>query len=268
VTISMMDVKRLAEISGGGGRRAVQVQAQISLPWSEAVRISIKNVILRLGRAAITGTGIVLGIAFLTYVWSDAVFSDGVKRAALEQERILAAATESVKGSAVEGQESGASAAEEAQETKAKLSLQQQEAAAEEERGARRAWLVVMALLVCGIGITNSMLMSVTERFQEIGTMKCLGALDTFVVRLFLIEAAVIGCLGSFVGLVIGFLFVMFFYSIKAGFSVMAKVSWPQLLLYMLLALLIGAALSLISAIPPAVRASRMPPAAALRTEI
>ena len=73
MTISMMDVKRLAEISGGGGRRAVQVQAQISLPWSEAVRISIKNVILRLGRAAITGTGIVLGIAFLTYVWSDAV---------------------------------------------------------------------------------------------------------------------------------------------------------------------------------------------------
>jgi ABC-type antimicrobial peptide transport system permease subunit len=129
-------------------------------------------------------------------------------------------------------------------------------------------WLVTMALLVCGIGITNSMLMSVTERFQEIGTMKCLGALDSFVVRLFLIEAAVIGFLGSFVGLLVGFIFVLAYYAITAGLSVVAKVDWPRLLLYMLGALLIGAVLSLMAAIPPAMRASHMPPAAALRSEI
>lgn len=270
----LMDIKKLAEISGGGGRRDIAVEEQISLPWSEAFKISIKNVILRLGRAAITGTGIVLGIAFLTYVASDAVFSDGVKRAKAQQEAALAAATAAVHGQPAgePGATTGTAGAEPAEGTTAsgtsKLTVQQQEEAAAKERAARRLWLVTMALLVCGIGITNSMLMSVTERFQEIGTMKCLGALDSFVVRLFLIEAAVIGFLGSLVGLLVGFLFVVFYYAITAGFSVLAKIDWPLLLLYMLGALVIGAVLSLLSAIPPSVRAARMPPAAALRSEI
>ena len=265
----LMDIKKLAEISGGGGRRSVQVEEQISLPWSEAFRISIKNVILRLGRAAITGTGIVLGIAFLTYVASDAVFSDGVKRARARQEATLAAATAAVQGQpAASTAPAAAGPTEDAADGKSKLTVQQQEEASAKERAARRLWLVIMALLVCGIGITNSMLMSVTERFQEIGTMKCLGALDSFVVRLFLIEAAVIGFLGSFVGILVGFLFVFFYYAFTAGFSVVAKIEWPLLLLYMLGALGIGAFLSLLSAIPPAVRASHMPPAAALRSEV
>ena len=50
----------------------------------------------------------------------------------------------------------------------------------------RQSWLAIMALLVCFVGIMNAMLMSVTERFKEIGTMKCLGAKNSFVVKLFL----------------------------------------------------------------------------------
>ena len=136
------------------------------------------------------------------------------------------------------------------------------------EKDARQLWLVLMSLLVCGIGITNSMLMSVTERFQEIGTMKCLGALDSFIVRLFLIESAVIGVLGSLAGIIIGFLFVLLYYGIKAGFSVTAKVDWGALVLFLLLSLGIGTIIALAAAIPPAIRAAQMPPAAALRTEI
>jgi len=61
----------------------------------------------------------------------------------------------------------------------------------------RMTWLVSLSLVVCTVGITNSMLMSVTERFKEIGTMKCLGALNQFVVKLFMIEAFLLGVIAS-----------------------------------------------------------------------
>ena len=48
------------------------------------------------------------------------------------------------------------------------------------------------------------MLMAVTERFREIGTMKCLGALDGFVVRLFLLESGFQGFSGALIGALIG----------------------------------------------------------------
>jgi putative ABC transport system permease protein len=254
----MMDVKKLAGLAGGGGTRDLQVQRQIMLPWSEAFRISIKNVVLRLGRAAITATGIVLGVAFLNYILADRVFSEGVEGARMRQEQQLVAATEAVRGAA----NPAAQGAEDRHTSEADA------ARAAQERRARQTWLVIMSLLVCGIGITNSMLMSVTERFREIGTMKCLGALDSFVVRLFLIESAVIGTLGSAVGLVLGILFCWLRYSIRYGFSVSAKVDWAQMIVFMVCSVIIGAVLSLLSAIAPSIRAARMPPAAALRTEI
>lgn len=268
----MMDVKKLAEVAGGGGLKSLQVRAQISLPWSDAFRIAIKSVVLRLGRAAITAAGIILGVAFLTYVWSDRVFSEGMAKARAQQEQALAAAAEAVRGGARPRAEAGTPT-----EAEAPVGAEQPAAdspapgaadSEEREKGARSTWLVIMSLLVCGIGITNAMLMSVTERFQEIGTMKCLGALDSFIVRLFLIESMVVGALGSVAGIILGFLFVLLYYAIKAGFSVTAKVDWTQLSGYMLLALVIGTALSLASAIPPAIRAAQMPAAAALRTEI
>jgi len=51
----------------------------------------------------------------------------------------------------------------------------------------------ILSLLVCAVGIVNAQLMAVTERFREIGTMKCLGALDRFVLRLFILEAGMQG---------------------------------------------------------------------------
>ncbi|HEY3398611.1 MAG TPA: FtsX-like permease family protein [Armatimonadota bacterium] len=252
-----MDVKKLAELGGGGGEKSLVVQRQIMLPWSDAFRISTKSVLLRLGRAGITATGIILGVAFLSYVWSDHIFSEGVEKARVQQEQSVAQAAETVRGTA------GSATTEASQKQTA-----EQLAATAKEKAARQLWLVIMSLLVCGIGITNSMLMSVTERFQEIGTMKCLGALDSFIVRLFLIEAAVVGVLGSVAGLIVGSLFVILFYGIKYGFGVVGQVNWAQLSGYMVASVVIGAVLSLMAAIPPAIRAAQMPPAAALRSEI
>src|SRR5207302_8443155 len=69
---------------------------------------------------------------------------------------------------------------------------------------AQTRWLVGLALLVAFVGILNAMLMSVTERFREIGTMKCLGALDGFIVKLFLLESAFQGIVGTLIGIVLG----------------------------------------------------------------
>ncbi len=220
-----------------------EVQRQITLPWSQAARISYRNVTMRLGRAMITGAGIVLGIAFLVSVWTAKVAQEGIQ------------AFEAQSARAITGEEAAlAPGAEEAEQ-------------AERAAAARQTWLVVMSLLVSAVGITNSMLMSVTERFREIGTMKCLGALDEFIVRLFLIESAVLGLLGSLVGAIVGFGVMLLVYIGKER-GVVAMMDWGQMTTYLLIALAIGTVLSLFAAVPPAVRAARMPPAAALATEV
>ena len=236
----MMDVKKLAEVAGQKDQGPLTIQRQISLPWGDAIRISMRNVTLRLGRAAITALGVVLGIAFLMSVWTARVADQGLADAKAKLSR-------NVSASDAPGAELAA------QETVA--------------RTARQNWLVVMSLLVCMVGITNSMLMSVTERFREIGTMKCLGALDSFIVRLFLIETAFLGLLGSLVGIVIGHVIMLIAYSVKDP-SVAAKMNWGTMLMYMLVALGIGTLVSLVAAVPPAIRAAKMPAAAALATEI
>src|SRR5204863_933204 len=65
-------------------------------------------------------------------------------------------------------------------------------------------WLLGLALLVAFVGILNAMLMSVTERFREIGTMKCLGAHDSFTIKLFLIESLFQGVVGTVLGILTG----------------------------------------------------------------
>jgi len=135
----------------------------------------------------------------------------------------------------------------------------------------RNIWIIIISLLVTVIGISNAMLMSVTERFREIGTMKCLGALSAFVRQIFLFESCLIGAVGGLMGSLIGSLFSIVIYAFTYGFGiVMASVGGGigLLLLYLLLAFAAGVILSMIAAIYPANVASRMVPADALRSNI
>lgn len=61
-----------------------------------------------------------------------------------------------------------------------------------------------IAIVVGGIGITNSMFTSVRERTKEIGIMKAIGATNTAILSIFLIEAGIIGILGGIGGLFFG----------------------------------------------------------------
>ena len=132
----------------------------------------------------------------------------------------------------------------------------------------RQQWLAVMALLVCFVGIMNSMLMSVTERFKEIGTMKCLGALDSFIVKLFFIEAVLMGFIASALGWLLGWLITSVVHLITSGTKDFGAAFWTGSISQAVLSIAIGAGITLFAGIPPAMRVAAMPAAAALRSEV
>jgi len=205
---------------------------QIELPFSESVRISYQSLMLRFGRSIITTAGITLGIAFLVFV----VISNEIS-------------TSIVGGSASE---------------------QLMDLGEEQETGisTKDKWLIIMSLIVCVVGITNSMLMSVTERFREIGTMKCLGALDHFVVILFLLESGFQGFAGALVGALIGFVASLLMSLANFGLDIFMDFPLLSVLLWILGGSVLGMLLAVFGAAFPAWRAAKLPPAEAMRTEV
>ncbi len=131
----------------------------------------------------------------------------------------------------------------------------------------KQRWIVILSLLVCVVGIINAQLMSVTERFREIGTMKCLGALDRFIVRLFVIEAALQGLAGSFTGAVLGWLVALLSTVFRFGTNGIANLPWQTMGISFGIATVTGIVLSLIGVLYPAVMAARMQPVEAMRVE-
>jgi len=132
-------------------------------------------------------------------------------------------------------------------------------------------WMVIIALLVCGVGIINSMLMSVTERYKEIGTIKCLGATNESVLEIFLIEAVILGLLGGVIGAFVGWVATIIIY----GFT--PQIGWTQIFsggalleyLYNIgIAILTATGLSVLAAAYPSYYAAKLNPAEALRYEV
>ncbi len=122
-----------------------------------------------------------------------------------------------------------------------------------------------ISLLVGGIGIMNTMLMSVIERTREIGVMKAIGAPTKTVLAIFLIEAGYIGMIGGIIGIIFGF-------SISLLISVAAAYSGFTLRIFIGPELAIGALafsmiVGMVSGIIPARRAAKLEPTEALRYE-
>lgn len=129
-------------------------------------------------------------------------------------------------------------------------------------------WLVGLSLLVCVVGVTNALLMSVTERFSEIATMKCLGALDRSVMQMFVAEAVIQGVLGGAVGVLLGLLltalrgFAEFGTLFTRGFE-----GWASVLGAAAMSLAVGVLLAALAAVGPSWVASRLAPMEAMRVE-
>lgn len=121
--------------------------------------------------------------------------------------------------------------------------------------------IAAISLLVGGIGISNIMLVSVTERTREIGLRKALGARPRDIRNQFLIEAVTLTVVGGLIGVVIGY---------AAGILLNQFVPSLEPVIstgVVLLAAGFSAAVGVIFGVFPALRASRLDPIVALRYE-
>ena len=122
-----------------------------------------------------------------------------------------------------------------------------------------------ISLLVAAVSIFNVMMMSVSERIQEIGILLSIGTEKGEVRRMFLYEAFILGLLGAAIGgacsLLIGYTVV------EAMIGTTSYFFEPASIMYVPAAMLIGIIVCVISGVYPAWRASNMDPIDALRSE-
>ncbi len=127
--------------------------------------------------------------------------------------------------------------------------------------------VAAISLLVGGVGIANTMYTSVLERTREIGTMKAVGAKNSAILQIFLIESGFIGFIGGTLGILTGFGIskLIEFIAINYLHTTLLKAASPFYLIFGCLAFsfLIG----IISGTFPAFQASKLKPVEALRYE-
>ncbi len=130
----------------------------------------------------------------------------------------------------------------------------------------------LLALLVASVGIANTMIMSIYERTREIGTLKALGSSNGDVLRVFMLEAGLIGLFGGIVGVVSGWLLglllnrVILDYLKREQIPIDAPffvITWDLVAEVLIFAALIG----ILAGLYPALRAAKLDPLAALRHE-
>ena len=122
----------------------------------------------------------------------------------------------------------------------------------------------ILAVFIGGVGMLNTMLMSVLERTREIGVLRALGWRRRYVLGMILRESLLLGVVGGVGGIVLGFGLGKLLALAPGWFGAMTPVYTPRLFLQAIaLALLAGA----MGGLYPAWRATRMRPVEALRYE-
>lgn len=116
-----------------------------------------------------------------------------------------------------------------------------------------------ISLVVGGVGIANTMFMSVIERTKEIGTLKAVGASRRDILSLFLVESAIIGLVGGIVGTALGVVVAL---AVKE-FGGPATVNWGLGVFAIVFSLVVG----IVSGYVPARRGASFSPIDALREE-
>ncbi len=212
------------------------IPEQTPVSWPIVMSVSMAGLRRRFSRAMITMVGVVLAIAFLCYM----LVSESVVRAMIafgsDDLNIL------LQNANVDIFSGGAT-------------------------DQMTMLLIGLTLLTSLVGIINAMLMAVTERVREIGTLKCLGATDQFVVRTYFVESTIQGVCGSVIGMVLGLVVSMVVNLNTYGSYTFKTFPLKGVLVSLLISLAAGAVLSVVAAIIPAYMAARKQPVEALRVE-
>lgn len=213
-----------------------QIPEQTPVPWGIALAVSWGSLRRRLLRSLITMFGVVLGIAFLSYM----LVNDNLVAAlvALKDDRLN-----------VLLQKAGV------------------DIFAAQGTDTMTLLLIGLSLFTCLVGIINAMLMSVTERIREIGTLKCLGAQDAFIVKTYFIESSLQGVIGTALGVLIGLVVAVLINVASYGRFVVQGFPVGQILKSMSIGLVIGSLMSVAASILPAYMAARKEPVDAMRVE-
>lgn len=223
---------------------AAPAKRQVVLPWRVSARISLLGLRARFLRSLITTVSLALATALLAFTL--AVNGPAARRlAGVEAPRPAPVQV----GRADPAGQAGSDVA---------------------DAGARDRWIVGLSLLVCAVGVVNAQFMAVTERFRDIGTMKCLGALDSFILRLLLLEAAMQGLVGAAAGAAAGGAAALVSLGLRFGWAALwagLGQAGESLAGAVGLSVLVGLGLALLGVLPPALTAARLEPAQAMRAE-
>ena len=119
----------------------------------------------------------------------------------------------------------------------------------------------LLAILVGVLGVTNTMLMSVSERKQEIAVLLALGWKASRIIRMILWESAMLGFVGGLIGVLLGVIGVQV---LKTSPAIRGLLEPDLNAGLMLMAIAIAVFVGVLSGLYPAVRSSRLPPSLAL----
>ena len=121
----------------------------------------------------------------------------------------------------------------------------------------------LLAIVIGGIGIINTMIMSVYERTREIGVLKAVGWSSKRIVGMILGESIVITLTAGVVGSIVGYLLIVGVDSLNVLGGMHPSLTANLFLEAMVICLIVG----IIGGLYPAIKASRLPPTEALRYE-
>jgi len=214
----------------------VRIPRQPPLSWRIVLRVSLAGMQRRMMRSVVTVTCVVLALAFLAYML------------------VLADITQALV---------------ELNDSKLNILLSERgvDIFAATQMDAMTLLLIGLALLTCTVGVANSMLMSVTERVREIGTLKCLGAQDRFIIQSYLVESTLQGLFGAAVGVLLGCAVAVAASAATYPGYVLSSFPTAVVLRSLLASMAVGLFIAVAASIWPAAAAARRRPVDALRVE-